>query len=162
MVAYYLDSSGLAKRYARETGTVWVTSITDPAAGNDLFISLITGAEVVAAIARWQRTGLISTADATQVIQAFRWHFQFQYTVVAVTRDMVDRAMELAEHHALRGYDSVQLATALTLQGERAAVGFSPLIFISADKDLNMVATQEGLAVENPNDHAHPNDLSTP
>lgn len=162
MVAYYFASSGLAKRYARETGTLWVTSITDPIAGNELFISLITSAEVVAAIGRWQRTGLIATADATQVIQAFRWHFQFQYTVVAVTRDMVDRAMELAEHHALRGYDSVQLATALTLQGERAAVGLSPLIFISADKDLNMAATQEGLAVENPNDHAHPNDLSTP
>lgn len=72
MVAYYLDSSGLAKRYAREAGTVWVTGITDPQAGNELFISLITGAEVVAAIARWQRTGLVSAADATQVIHAFR------------------------------------------------------------------------------------------
>jgi hypothetical protein len=162
VVAYYLDSSGLAKRYARETGTVWVTNITDPKAGNELFISLITGAEVVAAIARWQRTGLISTADATQVIRAFRWHFQSQYTVIVVTRDMVDRAMELAELHALRGYDSVQLATALALQGERATLGLSPLMFVSADKDLNMAATQEGLAVENPNDYAHPNDLSTP
>lgn len=47
MVAYYLDSSGLAKRYAREMGTVWVTNITDPKAGNELFISLITGAEEV-------------------------------------------------------------------------------------------------------------------
>lgn len=162
MGAYYLDSSGLAKRYAREMGTVWVTGITDPKAGNELFISLITGAEVVAAIGRWQCTGLISTADATQVIRSFRWHFQFQYTVITVTRDMVDRAMELAEYHALRGYDSVQLATALAIQGERANLGLSPLLFVSADKDLNLAATQEGLAVENPNDHTHPNDLGTP
>jgi hypothetical protein len=33
---------------------------------------------------------------------------------------------------------------------------------LNTDKDLNMAATQEGLAVEDPNDHAHLNDLSTP
>jgi len=52
MGAYYCDSSALVKRYANETGSLWVRSLTDPQAGNDIFIAHITGIEVVAAIAR--------------------------------------------------------------------------------------------------------------
>ncbi len=30
MGAYYMDSSALVKRYAHETGSLWVRSLTDP------------------------------------------------------------------------------------------------------------------------------------
>ena len=50
MGAYYCDSSALVKRYANETGTLWVRSLTEPQAGNDIFTAHITGIEVVAAI----------------------------------------------------------------------------------------------------------------
>jgi hypothetical protein len=36
MTAYFLDSSALIKRYVIETGTNWVSSITDSRAGNGL------------------------------------------------------------------------------------------------------------------------------
>jgi uncharacterized protein len=52
MGAFYFDSSALVKRYAHETGTLWVRSLTDPQAGHDIFTAYITGIEVVAAIAR--------------------------------------------------------------------------------------------------------------
>jgi hypothetical protein len=113
----------------------------------------------VAAVAKRQRLGSISAGDATQAINAFKAHFQSQYLVMAVTREIVNHAMGLAERHALRGYDAVQLATALELHAERRTVGLSPFIFVSADNDLNAAATQEGLAVENPNAHPHPHDL---
>jgi predicted nucleic acid-binding protein len=59
MGAYYMDSSALVKRYANETGSLWVRSLTDPQAGHDLFTAHITGIEVVAAIARKSGTGSV-------------------------------------------------------------------------------------------------------
>jgi len=45
MAIYFLDSSGLVKRYVAEMGTAWVQGMTDAASGNDRFIAQITGAE---------------------------------------------------------------------------------------------------------------------
>jgi predicted nucleic acid-binding protein len=42
----------------------------------------------------------------------FKRHFTTQYQIVLMTTGLVDRAMELAEKHRLRGYDATQLASA--------------------------------------------------
>lgn len=52
MSAYFFDSSAVVKRYVNETGTAWVTSILAPTAGHDIYVTRITGVEVVSAIAR--------------------------------------------------------------------------------------------------------------
>jgi len=153
MGAYYCDSSALVKRYANETGSRWVRSLTDPQAGNDIFIAHITGIEVVAAIARKTRMGDISEPDAAMAIRTFKSHFTTQYQIVLMTTVIVDRAMELVEKHRLRGYDATQLSSALVVQAELAASGVSQLVFISADANLNDVAQAENLSVQNPNDH---------
>jgi hypothetical protein len=153
MGAYYFDSSALVKCYADETGSLWVRSVTDPEAGHDIFTSHITGIEVVAAIARKTRRGEISKHDATTAIGRFKSHFKTQYHIVLMTSGIVDRAMELAERHQLRGYDATQLASALVVHAELAAHGISQFVFISADTDLNNVAQTERLSVQNPNDY---------
>ena len=153
MGAYYFDSSALVKRYADETGTRWVRSLSDPQAGHDLFTAHITGIEVVAAIARKTRMGEIAEHDATIAISTFKSHFKTQYRIVVMTTGTVDRAMELAEQHRLRGYDAAQLASALVVHAELAASGVSELVFISADAELNEVARAEHLSVQNPHDH---------
>jgi len=153
MGAYYCDSSALVKRYANETGSRWVRSLTDPQAGNDIFIAHITGIEVVAAIARKTRMGDISEPDAAAAIRTFKSHCTTQYQIVLMTTGIVDRAMELAEKHRLSGYDATQLASALIVHAELAASGVSQLVFISADANLNDVAQAENLSVQNPNDH---------
>lgn len=61
--------------------------------------------------------------------------------------------MLLAKIHGLRGYDAVQLASALTANDERILIGASQLTFISADIELNTVASLEGLLVDHPNKH---------
>ena len=63
-----------------------------------------------------------------------------------------DRAMQVAEKHALRGYDAVQLAAGLTLNDRCQTLGLS-VIFVCADGVLNAAAAAEGLHVENPNLH---------
>ena len=153
MGAYYCDSSALVKRYANETGSLWVRGLTDPQAGNDIFIAHITGIEVVAAIARKTRMGDISEPDAAAAIRTFKSHFTTEYQIALMTTGIVDRAMELAEKHRLRGYDATQLASALSVHAELAASGVSQLGFVSADANLNTVARAENLSVQNPNDY---------
>ena len=70
-----------------------------------------------------------------------------------MTAKLVAAAMKLARSHALRGYDAVQLASAIEVHQARVAAGASPLTIISADEPLNTAAVAEGLLVENPNNH---------
>jgi uncharacterized protein len=112
MGAYYGDSSALVKRCAHETGSFWVRSLTDPQAGHDIFTAHTTGIEVVAAIVRNTRMHEISAHDATTAIRTFKSHFTMQYQIVLMTDVLVERAMDLAEKHGLRGYNATQLASA--------------------------------------------------
>jgi|SRR5712692_7534596 len=153
MGAYYFDSSALVKRYAQEVGSPWIISLTDPQSGNDIFTALVVGVEIVAAIARKARIGSISMQDTTVAIAVFKSHFKVQYRLVLMTAAIVERAMDLAEQHGLRGYDAIQLASALAVQAELSISGVSLAAFVSADANLNKAAQAEGLAVENPNDH---------
>ena len=54
-----LDSSALVKRYAREAGSSWIASLTDPSSAHSIFVALVTGAEMVAAVTRKMRAGAI-------------------------------------------------------------------------------------------------------
>ena len=47
MVGYFVDSSALVKRYVNETGSVWLSGLVAPAAGNDIYIARITTVEVI-------------------------------------------------------------------------------------------------------------------
>jgi hypothetical protein len=60
--------------------------------------------------------------------------------------------MNIAEGHALRGSDAIQLAAAIEANLAAAAVG-EVLTLVSADAELNAAAVAEGLAVDDPNLH---------
>ena len=72
--------------------------------------------------------------------------------VIEVLPATVAHAMDLAERHGLRGYDSAQLAAALELNARCRDWGCSPLV-ITADAELNRAAAAEGPAVDDPNAH---------
>lgn len=153
MAVYYCDSSAIVKRYAREVGTGWVLGIADPTAGHRIYMDGVTAVEVVAALARRQRAGHLSATDAAAAIGRFRRNLANQYRVVGITLALIDRGMDVAERHALRGYDALQLAAALEVRAHRLALGMAPLTFVSADRELNAAAGAEGLNVEDPNTH---------
>jgi predicted nucleic acid-binding protein len=153
MAAYYADGSALAKRYVREAGSAWMIALTSPAAANRIYTALVTGAEFVAALARRVRMGSITAADGEAAIAAFRTEFHDLYGIVPVTYDILERAMDLAEPHGLRGYDAIQLACALATRDELAASGVPSLTFLSADAGLNAAAAAEGLPVQDPTAH---------
>jgi predicted nucleic acid-binding protein len=151
--AYFLDSSALVKRYVIEDGTAWVRRLTRRNSGNAIFIARITSVEVTAAVARRRKGRKLTAAKASSILRRFRQHLAARYTVIAITPALLDEAMRLANTHALRAYDAVQLAAALELRQQRQLTGLGPPTMISADQALNDAATAEGLTVDNPNSH---------
>ena len=109
--------------------------------------------EAVAAITLRARRGATSPGDAATAIANFRRDFALGYFAVPITLAVIGRAMDLTETHGLRGYDAVQLATALQVQAQRQANGLPAIVFVSADNNLNAAATAEGLSVDDPNAH---------
>ena len=153
MAVCFLETSALVKRYVQETGTRWVDSLFAPAAGHFLCIAQIAGVETVAAVTLRARRGAMTPGDAATALTSFRLDFARDFYQVPVDRAIISRAMDLAEAHGLRGYDAVQLATALQLEVQAVRTGQGHLVFISADNALNAAAAAEGLAVDNPNAH---------
>jgi hypothetical protein len=153
MAILFLDSSAIAKCYVIEEGSHWVRTALDPAGENQIHVSLLAGVEVIAAIARRRREGSLDAKAASAAVHEFRDDFEFLYQHVAVNEQVVERAMQLAQKHALRGYDAVQLSAAMTLNDRCLDVGLS-IVFVCADVALNAAATAENLQVENPNAHS--------
>ena len=109
----YLDASALVKRYVAERGsreTVELTARAEVAA-----TSLVSRAEVAAAFAKAVRAGILSAESGRKAQRAFvaQWP---DFARLPVTEALVSRAEALAWDYALRGYDAVQLASALTWQ----------------------------------------------
>jgi predicted nucleic acid-binding protein len=151
MAFYYLDASALVKRYVAEKGTAFITSLTNPNAGNDVWIAAIGSVELVAALYRRVNTGSIGASQASNAEQAFRGDLVNIFNSVDLTPSILSRAMGLAKLHLLRAYDAIQLATALELQVARRNMNLPSLIFLCADQTLNQAALAEGPIVDDPN-----------
>jgi len=145
---YFLDSSAVVKRYVQETGTAWTRSLAAPASGNFIYLARITEVEVTAALARRRGQPGLSVAQASVAVGLFRQDFAQDYRIAEITALLLQRAALLADTHALRGYDAVQLAAAIEVRLQVPA-----LILVSADIELNTAANAEGLRVEDPNTH---------
>jgi uncharacterized protein len=153
MAAYFFDTSGIVKRYIKETGTPWVQAVADPGAGNVIFLAGISGVEVTSAIARRLRAGNLSAAEAASFLVQFRQDRVLEYRIIEITPTILTAAERLAESRALRANDAVQLAAAVELHARRTVSGLDPFALVSADQDLNTAATALSLVVEDPNLH---------
>ncbi len=153
MQGFFFDTSGLVKRFNRETGTGWTIGLCRPSGGNTIYIAHITAVEVVSALTRLTLGKKITAAQSAKAIGRFERTLAGRYAFIEIRPAIVVEAMRLAKTYGLRGYDAVQLAAALSANRERLNIGASGLTFISADNKLNNAAAAEGLAVDNPNNH---------
>ena len=135
----YVDTSALVKVYVAEPGSSAVRRRIDQAGA--VATALVTYAEARAALARHQREGELTRADLRQAVRALDRDWA-TYNVIDLSDSLVHSAGELAERHALRGYDAVQLAAVLEL---RAAGG--PVEFCAFDTRLIRAARRERLVV---------------
>lgn len=139
MIAY-LDASALVKRYVVERRSRETIALT--AAAEVIAVSIVSRAEVAAAFAKAARIGLVThdVARNAQRLFAGDWPDLLR---VPVTEALVDRAAALAWEHGLRGYDAIQLASALTWQ---ESVG-EEIVLATFDQQLWDAAKRTGLKV---------------
>ena len=153
MAAFIFDASGIVKRYLTEIGSGWVQGLTDPAAAHEILLTHITRVEIVAAITRRSRGGPVPAIAAPALLAQFRHDAAHQYTILEITPAVLADAERLAEVHALRAYDAVQLAATADLHRDRLIYGLSRLTLISADQELNSAAIAEGIDIDDPTAH---------
>ncbi len=153
MAGYFCDSSAIVKRFISEIGTSWIIGLMRSAAKNVFAVAQITGVEVVSAISRRHRGNFLPTTQADKAIHRFLRDFNNQFGVIKTYDALIRNAIHLAQTHVLRGYDAVQLSSALLLNYSLLKLGLPPFIFIYADNNLNSAAKAEGLTIDNPNIH---------
>lgn len=118
------------------------------------FIARVTCVEVVSALARKEKSGDLSSEGVVVAVSAFRESFIVAYEILEITRQVTNRAMDLAEKFRLRGYDAIQLSTAISARKLQESEGGEIPIFVSSDLELNAAAMSEGFQVEDPNAHS--------
>ena len=135
MIAY-LDTSSLVKLYVEEKGSRLVRELVERA---DLVAtSVVAYAEARAALARQRREGGLTAQGFGQAKNDFEQDWP-RYLAVEVTEAVYRGAGDLAEKHHLRGFDSVHLASYLSLYGD----GAQQVRFSSFDEPLNRAARKE-------------------
>jgi uncharacterized protein len=137
-VIAYLDASALVKRYLVERGSHETIALTS--ASEMIATSIVTRAEVAAAFAKAVRAGLMTGERAQKAQRSFAGDWP-DLVRVQVTEALVERAERLAWDHDLRGYDAVQLASALAWQ---EAVG-AEIVLATFDRQLWDAAPKAGL-----------------
>jgi len=139
-VILHLDASAAVKRYVTEPGTAEVQQAIE--ASSMAGTSIISRAEIAAALANAARMGALLPDEAKAASEAFRTEWP-DFIRIQITEALVARADGLAWQHGLRGYDAVHLATALTWQ---EGMG-EPVTLATFDRRLWESAHQSGLSV---------------
>jgi predicted nucleic acid-binding protein len=139
----FADSSAVVKLYAAEEGSEEIAAL------DAVVVSALARVEVPAAIWRKSREGGISAGEAALLVRKFESDIAAvggappRLTMVAVGSHLLAAAASLLGIHPLRGYDAVQLATAMAVRG----VDPSFRGFACFDSALRRAAETQGLAV---------------
>jgi uncharacterized protein len=134
----YIDTSALVKLYVPESESEAVQALVENA--QVTAVSLVAFAEARAAFARKRRERAVNLKDYRRIMREFDddWDHFF---VVAVTEPLVKRAAQLADKHGLRGYDAIQLSSAIVLHEQSG----EPVSFCCFDARLLRAGRREGL-----------------
>ncbi|HTU78529.1 MAG TPA: type II toxin-antitoxin system VapC family toxin [Solirubrobacteraceae bacterium] len=132
----YFDTSALVKLIVAEEGSsvadeLWTSQ--NPAAS-----SILSYPEGRAALGMALRAGRLAPAAHKSALAEFE-SIQGKLSRIAVDVQLARDAGELAERFALRGYDAVHLASALSADG--------PVTLVTWDAALRSAAEQNGLAI---------------
>src|SRR5687768_10297968 len=142
----YGETSALVKLYLAEAGSRETLEAVTSAA--QVGTSVVTLAELTAALGRAARGGRLSPEDAALALAAFQADWP-RYQRIQLPEALVSNAASLAWQHALRGYDAVHLAAALEWQDTLG----EPVTVATFDQELWDAAAAAGLV-------AWPPDLS--
>ncbi|UUY05385.1 type II toxin-antitoxin system VapC family toxin [Svornostia abyssi] len=134
----YVDTSSLLKLIIEEEGSDSVGLIWD--AADVVASAAMIVVEARAALAAAKRATRLSAAQHRRAKDELA-ELVDELTLVPVSERLIAEAADLAEREALRGYDAVHLAAALTINAT---------ILTSADTALCTAAARHRLHVANP------------
>jgi predicted nucleic acid-binding protein len=138
LVILFCDTSALMKLLIDEAQSDQIRQISSTV--DAIGVCRISWAETMAALARLQREDPVYDEDLEQARQQLI-QFWESFTIVEVSQPLVETAGRFADAFALRGYDSVQLAAARTLQ----AMAGEEIQFTCFDTRLGKAARMLGM-----------------
>jgi len=150
----YLDSSALVKRYVQEDGSEAVISRFER--GEVIYTSVLSFAEVHAAIGRKYRDKELSAREKEKLVDAFLGDWLFGLTVLELTTHTMSALPKLCAEYFLKASDAIHLSAAIWMRDSiRLNVkgfehGGNPIEFGVSDRQLGEAALKCGFQVFNP------------
>jgi predicted nucleic acid-binding protein len=155
MATFFLDSNVIIKYYFTEPGSSWVRRFINDSE-HACLISEISIPEVAAALSQLQRHKRVGKAFVGATYERFHDDMrQGLFLRYHLNSSMLEHAATLALVHLLKGYDAVQVASAVSAQHSLAL----NITFVSGDKQALVAAGGVGLLIDDPFDHVVPEDL---
>lgn len=136
----YLDTSALVKLYLDEPGREAVTAAV--ARERVVATQELAYIETHAAFSRAERESRLTHADLDRLRDEFERDWP-SYLVMKVSQPLLEQAVKLVDSFALRAYDAVHLAAAVTLSRETDET----VSFACFDRRLNRAAEVLGMPV---------------
>jgi predicted nucleic acid-binding protein len=136
----YFDTSALLKLVIEEDGSATAAALWD--AADAVATSRLAYAEGRAALAAARRIGRLTRPDLGAAKREFEALWR-QLRLLEPGEDIVRAAGGLAEQLALRAYDAIHLASAVSASG-------GDFVLATWDRDLGSAALALGLAVSPP------------
>lgn len=144
----YLDSSALVKRYVQEEGSKAVTSRFDRKEA--IYTSVLSFAEVHAAIGRKYRDGELSATEKGKLVDEFQTDWLFSLNILELTITTMLALPSICEQYSLKASDAVHLSAAvwlkdaIRLRAKGFDVGGKVVEFGVSDRQLGEAALKCG------------------
>ena len=151
----FLDSSAFFKLYRPELGSAWVNRFVT---SKQIVVSQLALIEAATMLGKHYRDGHYTKDEALglyqQIIQDRRRYKVYPLGSNAQIQGVVSIIFDLPINVGVRALDGIHLSVAKIIQDEANLQRPStPLIFVTADKNLVKAARAAGFVVENPNEY---------
>ncbi|OGQ34089.1 MAG: hypothetical protein A3F16_08915 [Deltaproteobacteria bacterium RIFCSPHIGHO2_12_FULL_43_9] len=132
----YFDSSSLAKRYIKESGSVEILTILRTA--EEIFTSILSTPELLSAFNRLRRSKHLSNSLYETIKREL--HDDISHlNIIEISNDVVTKTIECLETASIRASDAIHISSAMI-----TACNY----FISSDKKQAEAAKSLGLKVK--------------
>ena len=150
----YIDSSALVKRYVQESGSRAVTSRFER--GEAIYTSVLSFAEVHAAIGRKYRDRELSVNEKGKLVDEFQADWLSSLSILELTTNTMFALPSLCQQYFLKASDAIHLSAAfwlrdaIRLSGKGFEGGGNVVEFGVSDLRLGEAALKCGFQVFNP------------
>lgn len=131
----YLDTSALVPLVIEEQSSDACRRLWDEA--DDVVSSRLGYVEAAAALAQARRLDRLTPRQQSSALRGLD-DLWFQMQIAEIDQTLVQRAAELAQQFALRGYDAVHAASAEIVNGDSVVAGSGDRLLLEAWRSLGI------------------------